>query len=58
MGLRLLAGGEGNSEICKDLSLVRQQETTQDESQGPDRQFLCGIEPSSMRGRDNLRRDQ
>ena len=56
--LRLLTGGEGNSQICKNLSLRRQQEIAQDKSQGLNRQFLGGVELNGTRDGDDLRKGQ
>jgi len=56
--LRLLTGDEGNSQICKNLSLRRRQEITHDEPQGLDGQFLGGVELNGTRGSDDLGRDQ
>lgn len=54
VSLRFLTSNEGNSQICKDLFLRRWQEATDDEPQGLDRKFFCGVELNGSRGSDDL----
>jgi len=54
MRVRLLAGDDGNSQICKNLFLWRRQKIANDESKGLDRQLSGGVELSGTRGGDDL----
>lgn len=54
MLVRFLARNERNSQICKNMFFRGRQEVTNDEPQGLDREFFCGIELDNSRGGDDL----
>ena len=54
MRVRFFTSDGRNTQICENLLLRGRQEVTDDESQGLDRQFFCGVELNDSSGSDDL----